>query len=626
MAVFRRRCLGYSDKAELAGEYDLVVTGGGIAGTCAAVTAARLGLKVALIQDRPVLGGNNSSEVRVWLQGARSKQPWPRVGDVVAELEQDRHAHYGATNTAELYEDGKKLAVVRGEPNITLFLEHRGNGVEMKGNRILAVLATGIRTGKRVRIGGRWFSDCTGDACIGALAGADFDLQEKNKMGPCNLWNVCECKDTNPINTGTSQSAAAVVFPRCPWALDLSDKPFPGRDKLKPDPNKLGGGYWESGFDRDPIKEMEYVRDWNFRAMYGAWDALKNVDKVLANHQLNWSAYILGKRESRRLLGDVILNIDDLNNDRQFPDGVAPTGWDNDLHVANSRYNKGFEGDAFISDAKHGYFPAFKDNKPFWIPYRSLYSRNIDNLFMAGRCISVTHDALGAVRVMRTCGTQGEIVGMAASVCKEFDTNPRGVYQKNFAQLQQRMRQGVGKVDGSSIPYSNQGEHGKSLRQVALTQPVWLKRAGKNLARMATVSTNIPKNGAVDPTDLLNDGNGKIEDNSARWLGKGKAMPHIITFRWDKAVELSAMRIISGRYNGARILDPISDFKLQSFNGESWQDVMPMVKDNKNPVWSARFTSLKTKNMRFVITRAPHNISRLWEIEFYQPDSPISKN
>jgi hypothetical protein len=155
---------------------------------------------------------------------------------------------------------------------------------------------------------------------------------------------------------------------------------------------------------------------------------------------------------------------------------------------------------------------------------------------------------------------------------------------------------------------------------------VWLKRAGKNLARMATVSTNIPKNGAVDPTDLLNDGNGKIEDNSARWLGKGKAMPHIITFRWDKAVELSAMRIISGRYNGARILDPISDFKLQSFNGESWQDVMPMVKDNKNPVWSARFTSLKTKNMRFVITRAPHNISRLWEIEFYQPDSPISKN
>ncbi len=619
MWAFRRLCLGLPDQPERAGEYDLVVTGGGIAGTCAAVTAARLGLKVALIQDRPVLGGNNSSEVRVWMQGARSKEPWPRVGDVVAELEADHRAHYGPTNTAELYEDDKKLAVVKGEPNITLFLEHRGNGVEMDGKRIRAVLATEIRTGRRVRIGGRWFADCTGDACIGALAGADFDLQEKNKMGPCNLWNVCECKDTNPINTGTTESTEDVVFPRCPWALDLSDKPFPGRDKLKPDPNQLGGWYWESGFDRDPIKEMEYVRDWNFRAMYGAWDALKNVDKVLPKHQLNWSAYILGKRESRRLLGDVILNVDDLNEDRKFPDGSAPTGWDNDIHVASPKYNKGFEGDAFISDAKHGYFPAFKDNKSFWIPYRSLYSRNIENLFMAGRCISVTHDALGAVRVMRTCGTQGEIVGMAASVCKEFEANPRGVYESHLADLRTRMRNGVGKVDGSTIPYSNQGEHGVSLRQVALVQPKWLERAGKNLARLARVNTSLPTGpDGIDRTVLLNDGNGKIEDGSARWLGKGK-MPHVIEYRWDKEVELGAARMISGRFNGARVLNPVSDFKIQYLDGESWKDVLPAVQENENPAWSATFEPVVTKHLRFVITGTPHQISRVWEIEFYQP-------
>jgi len=619
MGVFRRRCLGIPDKPEPAGEYDLVVTGGGIAGTCAAVAAARLGLKVALIQDRPVLGGNNSSEVRVWLQGARSKAPWPRVGDVVAELEPGQRAHYGPANTAGLYEDDKKLAVARNEPNIDLFLEHRGNGVEMEGGRIQAVLAHEIRTGKRIRIGGRWFADCTGDACIGALAGADFDLQKKNKMGPCNLWNVCECKDTNPINTGAQEFAEPVSFPRCPWALDLSDKPFPGRSRIKPDPNQLGGWYWESGFDRDPINEMEYVRDWNFRAMYGAWDAMKNVDKVLPNHRLNWAAYILGKRESRRLSGDVILDVEDLKQDRKFPDGCAPTGWSNDLHLPNPQYNKGFEGDAFISSAEHGVYPAYQENRPFWIPYRCLYSRNIDNLFMAGRCISVTHDALGAVRVMRTCGTQGEIVGMAASVCKEYGIDPRGVYEKHLADLQKRMRKGVGKVDGSTIPYDNWGEQGHTPRLIALVQPKWLENAGENLARRAEVSTSTPrKDDGVDQAILLNDGHGKVEDNDARWIRKGD-FPQTIEFRWDEPVELGAARIISGRYNGSRVYSPISQFSIRHHDGEIWQETLPAVEANENPAWTATFSPVKTKRLRLVITQAPHNISRVWEVEFFGP-------
>jgi hypothetical protein len=619
MGVLRRRCLGLPDQPEQAGKYDLVVTGGGIAGICAAVTSARLGLKVALIQDRPVLGGNNSSEVRVWLQGARSKEPWPRVGDVVAELEPGRRAHYGPANTADLYEDDKKLAVVQGEPNIELFLEYRGNGVDMDGNRITAIFAQEIRTGRRVRFEGRWFADCTGDACIGVLAGADFDMQAKDKMGPCNLWNVCECEDTNPINTGTEESSGVVSFPRCPWALDLSGKPFPGRDKVKPDPDKLGGWYWESGFDRDPIIEMEYVRDWNFRAMYGAWDALKNVDRVLPNHKLNWAAYILGKRESRRLLGDVILDVDDLAEDRKFPDGSALTGWSNDLHLPNPLYDKGFEGDAFISKAEHGLYPAYQENRPFWIPYRCLYSRNIDNLFMAGRCLSVTHEALGAVRVMRTCGTQGEIVGMAASVCKAFDTNPRGVYEKHLVDLQARMHKGVGKVDGSTIPYLNQGERALARRPVALTQPAWLERAGENLARSAEVhTTTSPTTDGVDRTILLNDGNGKVEDNSARWLGRG-ALPHIVEFRWDRPVELGAVRMISGWHNGAGVHSPVRHFNLQHHNGETWQDVLPAVEGNDNPVWSATFTSVTAQHLRLVITQTPDNISRLWEVEFYRP-------
>ncbi len=458
MAAFRRKCRGLPEEPEPGGEFDLVVTGGGMAGICAALSAARLGLSVALVQDRPVLGGNNSSEVRVWLQGARNKEPWPRIGDVVAELEPSRRAHYGATNTAEIYEDEKKLDVVRAEPNIRLFLENRVDGAETDAGQIRAVIAENIRSGRRIRIAGRLFADCTGDGAVGALAGADLEISAQGHMGPCNLWAVCECKDKTALGTAVDEGKQPVAFPRCPWALNLADKPFPGRDKRKPDPLKLGGWYWESGFDRDPILEMEAIRDWNFRAMYGAWDAMKNVDKVLPNHQLQWSAYILGKRESRRLMGDVVLSLDDLRKDRRFPDGCVPTGWSNDLHLADPRYAQGLEGEAFISKANFGEFPAHKEGRPYWVPYRCLYSRNVSNLFMAGRDLSVKHEALGAVRVMRTCGCMGEVVGMAASLCTKHLTTPRGVYERYLDELQGLMRRGVGKNPGANPDYENQGE------------------------------------------------------------------------------------------------------------------------------------------------------------------------
>lgn len=624
MGAFRRACLGLPEQPEPAGEFDFVVTGGGIAGTCAALTAARLGLKVALVQDRPVLGGNNSSEVRVWLQGARNEEPWPNVGNVVAELEQDQRAHYGPANTAELYEDEKKLAVVRAEKNITLLLEHRVNDVEATAGRIRAVIAQSTTSGRRLRLGGRWFADCTGDATVGALAGADFELEPKGRMGPCNLWNVCECKDTSAINTGTEVSTKPAPFPRCPWALDLSDKPFPGRDKLNPDPNKLGGWYWESGFDRDPIMEMEYVRDWNFRAMYGAWDALKNVDQVLPNHTLNWSAYILGKRESRRLLGDVILTLDDLEKDRQFPDGAAPTGWSNDLHLPDPKYEKGFEGDAFIARANFGEYPARSAGKPFWIPYRCLYSRNLSNLLMAGRNISVKHEALGAVRVMRTCGTEGEIIGMAASLCRKHDTAPRTIYEKHLTELHELMRRGVGKLPGRQIDYVNQGRRRPSTaaspaKPVNLTAPAWLKEAGPNLARAARVTTPGAPTTGVQTELLLNDGIGLVEDNSTRWLNRAP-LPHWIEFAWATPVRLGGARIISGYYSGGAVIAPVEDFLFQWHDGTTWKNVPgAVIKANRLPAWSGAFETVETARLRLGITATQGDISRIWEVELYAP-------
>lgn len=612
MAAFRRQCLGLSDQPAPAGEYDFVVAGGGIAGTCAALSAARLGLEVALVQDRPVLGGNNSSEVRVWLQGARNKEPWPRIGDVLSELEQPRRAHYGPKNTADLYEDEKKLEVARAEPNLRLFLEHRVNGAETDAGQIRALVAQEINTGRRVRIAARWFADCTGDASLGALAGADFEIEPKGHMGPCNLWNVCECDDLNALNTNTSAGAQPQPFPRCPWALDLSDKPFPGRSKTKPDTNQLGGWYWESGFDRDPIAEMEAIRDWNFRAMYGAWDAMKNVDKVLPNHRLNWSAHILGKRESRRLLGDVVLTLDDLKSDRQFPDGCAPTGWTNDLHLPDRRYEKGFEGDAFISIAEHGKYPAINQRRPFWIPYRALYSRNISNLFMAGRDISVKHEALGAVRVMRTGGCMGEIVGMAASLCKTHNAQPREIYERYLAELQGLMRRGVGKTPGANPEYENGAEpKTKTASRLPAAPPAWLAGAGPNLARTARITAEGPD------AEKLTDGQARLDDNAGRWVSRKP--PHAVEFVWPQPVAVGAARIVSGYFDGG-VSAPIADFAIQWHNGTDWKDVPGLsAHDNQSPDWTATCAAVTTTRLRLVVGKTKGNVARIWEVEFYGP-------
>ena len=150
--------------------------------------------------------------------------------------------------------------------------------------------------------------------------------------------------------------------------------------------------------------------------MYGAWDAIKNVEKRYPAHRLNWVAYIAGKRESRRLLGDVVLTAEDLRDGRVFEDGCFPCTWGIDTHHPHPAYADGHDGEEFIADYTRG--EGYEYDGPYWVPYRCLYSRNVSNLFMAGRDISVTHEALGAVRVMKTTGAMGEIVGMAASLCR----------------------------------------------------------------------------------------------------------------------------------------------------------------------------------------------------------------
>ncbi len=454
MAAFRRRLLGLEGVIDDGGRHDLVVVGGGLAGIAAALSAARQGLDVALVQDRPVLGGNSSSEIRVWPEGKTCQEPFPRVGEIVEEICPAPVADVGIGKRGEIYDDARKLRLVRAEPRITLLLEQRVGVVEMRGRKIVSVTAQHIRSGRRTRIHGTLFADCTGDGTVGFLAGADHETSTEGMMGASNPWNVidqadrkevlgCECKDKEALAVRTAQGDVAAPFPRVPWAIDLAERPLPGRkrqgDGWTPMPLKqLGGWFWESGFALDQVRDVERIRDNNLRAMYGAWDALKNVDGLYPNHRLGWAAFIAGKRESRRLLGDVVLKGDDFRRGTTWPDPAFPATWYIDLHSPHPDFKDVGDGDPFIARDTHG--PDAKYQGPYWAPYRCLYSRNTDNLFMAGRDISVEREALGPVRVMRTCGMMGEIVGKAAAICVRHETSPRGVYESHLPELQDLMR------------------------------------------------------------------------------------------------------------------------------------------------------------------------------------------
>lgn len=440
LARFRRKWHGHSEKPDEAGKYELVVVGGGVAGMCAAVVASRQGVKVALIQDRPMVGGNNSSEVRMHLSGTARSNYSRTLGDVLAEIDVPRERFEGGRpmHTASAFIDDKKNAIVMAEHNIDFFPLHRMQQVEMDRGRISAVITEDVASGRRLRFKGRQFADCTGDGCVGYQAGADFEISSNEHMGRSNQWSVVDIEKP----TG---------FPRCPWALNLTDKPFPGRpgDTNKPMTakyiNEFGNWYWESGFSHDPITKGEYIRDWNLRAMYGAWDCIKNVEKAYPTHDLVWAAFISGMRESRRLLGDIILNQEDVTKPNWYDDGIVPTGWKIDVHYPHPKYEKGFEGDAFISTVDF-----VKCVQPYYVPYRCLYSRNIPNLFMAGRDISVTREALGTVRVMKTTALMGEVVGMAATLCIQHGIDPRGVYEEHLGDLKELcgMDRGVIANDG----------------------------------------------------------------------------------------------------------------------------------------------------------------------------------
>ena len=427
-------------------EYDFVVVGGGIAGICAAVSASRLGCKVALINDRPIWGGANSSETRVHLGGHIEMEPYPNLGNMIKEFGPLRK---GNAQPADFYEDEKKQAFLDAEKNLTLYPSYRVYAVKANNGSIESVSAKHIETGEVVTLCAPLFCDCTGDGTVGYFAGADFSMGREGRSD-YNEPSAPEVADK--MTMGASVQWYSVdgeqesQFPLFEHGLNFNDKSCQHVT--------MGEWTWETGMNYDQCNEFERIRDYGLMVVYSNWSYLKNrlqKNDPYRNRSLGWVAYVAGKRESRRLLGDHILTENDLKQEIAYPDASFTSTWSIDLHYPDPENSKHFPGEEFKSICVHGAV------NPYAVPYRCLYSRNVNNLFMAGRDISVTHIGLGTVRVMRTCGMMGEVVGMAASICHNHNALPRDVYTTHLDALKALMEQGVGKQGLSNNQLYNKG-------------------------------------------------------------------------------------------------------------------------------------------------------------------------
>lgn len=388
-------------------ECDLVVAGGGVPGTCAALSAARSGLKVALVQDRPVLGGNASSEIRVWCAGEISN-------DIVREV---RNRFMNMEHESSMCDEWRQR-LVDDEPNILCRTCHRLFAAETDGNRIVAVKALDWKHGRVVRFSAPLFVDATGDGWLGFFAGAEFRMGRESSsefdesmapekadddtLGSSLMWTSARAGNDEPFSAPWAE----------PWAQ--------GEQAIN------GEWNWEYGIHRDIIGEGEWIRDRLLLAIYGAFsNAKKNPDNC--RRVLNFLPYLLGKRESRRLVGEYVYSEKDVTEKRQFEDAISRGSWSVDLHYDDCK-----EGVDFLTTCRQPHYGRY------WIPFRSCVSNNISNLMMAGRCFSCTHVGLAGPRVINTLAMMGVACGYAASLCKDKSISPKEVYSNGFVREIQR--------------------------------------------------------------------------------------------------------------------------------------------------------------------------------------------
>lgn len=448
IAALRQAHGGVSPQVEVMPECDVVVVGGGLAGSTAAVAAARNGCQTVLLQDRPLLGGNASSEILVPPVGAwpgifRAKYPLdPRETGIVDEY---RTAGNQRVSEGRLYSNRLRRLVAL-EPNLKLYLNTHATGVEMQQGqpkRIRAVEAVDVVSGRRMRFPARMFLDCSGDSAVGVAAGAEYRHGKEPQSMYGEPWAPDE-PSKNTMGNGLKYFARDTGEPR-PFEAPGWVFPFPTCDSFRPERHpRLTTSIeidhqWviELGGLRDTYADAEEIRDELLRLVYGLWDHTKNHcekdREKAANYALAWVGHVAGKRENRRLIGDYVLTQNDIGSRALFPDRVAFGAWSVDDHYSGGFFYQG-------ATAQHRDRPEHSFiGVPFTIPFRCLYSKNVDNLMMAGRNISASHLGMSDTRVMLTCAILGHAAGTGAAFCLQNNTTPRGVYQDHMPALQQQL-------------------------------------------------------------------------------------------------------------------------------------------------------------------------------------------
>lgn len=455
----RKQIKGENSCVTDGGKYDLIVVGGGVAGIVTAVSAARLGVKVALINDRPILGGNGSDEAHIALEGA---------------------AHRGEHETGIIYEIKSAMLkdnltwtecferFINKEKNITLFNNMLADGADCENGKIISIYATDVITLKKYTFSADLYTDATGDAWLGYYADALYhigreassqynesfapEIADGNTMSGCITKKVTDGKDTicsfYSVLTDIEQKFTPPDF-----AYKL-----PEGDELGREPMYIDRGEWwlETPNDYDDLFESEYVRDTMFRIAVGYFDWLKNSWKDrerVKNYKLKALGTYNAKRESRRLIGDYVMTGNDYKSGTDFPDSVCYCGWNIDVHHVGG-----------IFSGKSGAFNLNEKIPITPLPFRCLYSKNVDNLMMVGRCISVSHVGLGPARTQLTGATMGQAVGTAAYICKKYGCTPRETDNKYIKELQQLLL-----LCDQYIPYVYNNDENDIARKAKIT-------------------------------------------------------------------------------------------------------------------------------------------------------------
>ncbi|MBC7329470.1 FAD-dependent oxidoreductase [bacterium] len=459
-------------------KYDLVVVGGGLAGVCGALAGRRHGLSVCIIQDRPVFGGNASSEIRVPIGGAASFNAWARETGIIAELfleERRRNFQFHNSSLANSILDLVLYDALR-EDGVDMFLNTScRKGIMKSKDLIEAVYCVQLGSEKELIIKGDYFLDASGDGTLAFSVGAEFRMGREGKkefgeelapdepdngiMGNSLMFLVRDCGKPVPFEPPS-------------WAIKYPE----GDIALKLRPHNYMPGYWwiEIGYPYDTIYDNEEIKHNLLAHLLGIWDHLKNEgNHGFENFSLEWVGMVPGKRESRRFMGDYILKEQDLKERRQFPDAVAYGGWFIDLHTPGGILAREDYPEPCTSGRIEEWEKRFV--YIYQIPFRCLYSKNIKNLLLAGRNISVTHVALGSTRLMGTCALLGQAVGTAAAICKKYAIFPRDIFPNHIKELQQELLK-----DGCFIPGVKNDDEDDLLRTAKITASSSLPLLFKN--------------------------------------------------------------------------------------------------------------------------------------------------